>query len=123
MRKYLVIKILIALVWLINGLFCKVLSLVPRHEQIVANILSTTNARAITIMIGLAETAMAGWILSGAWRRVNAIVQIIIIVSMNVLEYILVPDLLLWGKANAFFACLFILLIWYNEFRLDRKTW
>ncbi len=29
------LSILIAAVWLVNGLVCKVLNLVPRHEQIV----------------------------------------------------------------------------------------
>ena len=59
---------------------------------------------------------MAVWILSGIKRRLNAITQIIIIATMNTLEFILVPDLLLWGRFNALFAFLFILLIFYNEF-------
>ena len=48
----------IAAVWLINGLFCKVLNLVPRHEAIVSRILHTNNARLLTILIGLAEIGM-----------------------------------------------------------------
>jgi hypothetical protein len=106
----------IAAVWIINGLFCKVLNLVPRHQEIVARILGNDHARLITITIGLAEIAMAVWILSGIRRRLNAIAQIIIIAIMNTLEFILVPDLLLWGRFNALFAFLFILLIFYNEF-------
>lgn len=120
MRTYQVIKGFIAAVWLVNGLFFKVLSLVPRHEQIIAKILAVEDARPLAIAIGLAEIAMVIWILSGIWRKANAVTQIIVIMTMNILEYMLVPDLLLWGKANIVFAFLFILLIWYNEFRLSK---
>jgi len=106
----------IAAVWIINGLFCKVLNLVPRHQEIVSRILGNDHAKLFTIAIGISEIAMAVWILSGIRRRLNAIAQIIIIATMNVLEFILLPDLLLWGRFNALFAFLFMLLIFYNEF-------
>lgn len=116
------INYLIALVWLVNGLFCKVLNLVPRHQKIVGEILGQEYARELTITIGLAEVGMALWILSRYKNRLNAILQIAIIASMNILEFLLVPELLLWGKANSLFALLFILLIYYNEFYLMNKT-
>ena len=115
------INFFIAVVWLINGLFCKVLDLVPRHQEIVEKILNTDNARSLTVLIGLAETGMAVWILTGIWQRVNSILQIIIIAVMNILEFFLATDLLLWGKANAVFAFLFILLIYFKEFYLKRE--
>lgn len=111
----------IAAVWFINGFFCKVLNLVPRHEEIVATILQEDNSRLLTILIGLAEIGMAIWILSGIYSRLNAFVQIIIIAAMNILEFVLVPDLLLWGRLNLLFALLFILVIYYNEFHLRNK--
>ena len=111
----------IATVWLINGLFCKVLNLVPRHQEIVARILSESYARPLTMVIGLSEIIMAVWILSRIFRRFNAIMQMFIVAAMNILELILVPDLLLWGRLNSFFAFLFIVLIYYNEFHLNRK--
>lgn len=111
----------IALVWIANGLVCKVLHLVPRHEQIVARILGNNYASTITVLIGLSEIGMALWILSKFKARLNAVVQIIIIATMNTLEFIFVPDLLLWGKFNAVFAVLLILTIYYNEFVLNRK--
>jgi hypothetical protein len=110
------ITILISLVWLGNGLFCKVFRLVPRHEQIVANILGPQHARAWTFLIGCAETLMAGWILSGWASKWSAIAQIAIVAVMNTMEFVLVPQLLLWGKWNAFFAFLFILLVYYHAF-------
>jgi len=111
----------ITLVWFINGFICKVLNLVPRHQEIVARITGNEHSRTFTLLIGLSEMVMAGWILSGKWSRVNAITQIVVIAVMNTLEFILVPDLLLWGRFNALFALLFIILIYYNEFHLKRK--
>ena len=112
---------LITTVWIANGLFCKVLNLVPRHQEIVARILNIDHPRFITLLIGIAEVGMAIWVLSNIRSRLNVIVQIIIILTMNTLEFFLAPDLLLWGKANAIFAFLFILLIYYKEFYLNNK--
>src|SRR5678809_129100 len=86
----------IAMVWIVNGLLCKVLNLVPRHQEIVSKILATENARFCTLVIGLAEVGMGLWILSGILTRLNAVTQIAVIATMNALEFILVPDLLLW---------------------------
>jgi len=112
----------IAVVWLINGLFCKVLNLVPRHEAIVSRILHSTNARLLTLLIGLAEIGMAIWIITGVHKRYNVIAQILIIATMNTLEFFLVPDLLLWGRANAVFAFAFIILIYCNEVQTNKKS-
>jgi uncharacterized membrane protein len=112
----------IATIWVANGLFCKVLNLVPRHQQIVAKILGAEHARLLTIGIGISEIFMAIWILSHIKSRLNAIVQILIISIMNTLEFILVPDLLLWGKANAIFAFILILFVYFNEFHFNKKV-
>lgn len=116
------LKYIISLVWLVNGLFCKVLNLVPRHQEIVSEILGNEHSDLFTILIGLLEIGMAIWIFSGFISRLNSITQIIIIASMNILEFLLVPDLLLWGKWNSVFAFLFILLIYYDEFFLNKKV-
>ena len=121
--KHKLLNYFIATVWIANGLFCKVLNLVPRHERIVGRILNLDrlSANLITILIGLSEILMAIWILSGIKTRLNTATQIFVIATMNTVEFILVPDLLLWGKANFLFAFMFILLIYYNEFRLNKK--
>ncbi len=108
----------IATVWIANGLFAKVLHYVPRHEEIVGKILHLDKpfANIFTILIGISELFMAIWILSNLKTRLNAITQIVIVATMNTLEFILVPDLLLWGRLNAFFAFLFILVVYFNEF-------
>ena len=112
----------IGLVWLINGLFCKVLNLVPRHQEIVARILGAAYSRPLTIIIGCSEIFMAIWIISKYKMRMNAITQIAIVAIMNTLEFIIAPDLLLWGRWNALFALLFILVVYFNQFYLMKKN-
>ncbi len=108
-----------SLVWLINGLFCKVLNLVPRHQQIVAEILGETYARPLTIAIGISEVFMAIWIISRKYSRLSAIAQILLIVSMNIMEFVLAAHLLLWGRLNIVFAFCLAALIYYQEFVLQ----
>lgn len=120
-RIYKILNYFIAIVWVANGLFCKILNFVPRHEEIVARILGSNYSRPLTILIGLSEVIMAVWILSGYKKKLNVIAQILVIAIMNILEFILVPDLLLWGKLNSLFAFIFISIIYLNEFYLNRK--
>lgn len=114
-----VLVLCFSLVWLINGLFCKVLNLVPRHQQIVAEILGETYARPLTFAIGISEVFMAIWIISRKYSRLSAIAQILLIVSMNIMEFVLAAHLLLWGRFNIVFAFCLAALIYYQEFVLQ----
>lgn len=111
-----------AAVWISFGLFCKVLNLVPRQEKIVARILGEPYAGSLTKGIGAAEIVMAIWILSGIKSRINAATQIAVVAAMNVLEFFLAPDLLLWGRFNAVFAIIFMCVVYYNEFVLHPRA-
>jgi uncharacterized membrane protein YphA (DoxX/SURF4 family) len=111
----------IAAVWIANGLFCKVLNLVPRHQEIVTRILGNAYSKPITILIGFSEIIMAIWIISGYKSKVSAIVQIVIVAAMNIIEFLFASDLLLWGKLNSVFASIFLLLVYVNEFYLNKK--
>ena len=113
---------LIALVWLANGLLCKVLALVPRHAAIVARILGPAHAGPLTRLIGVAEIGLAIWVLSGISRRWCVLAQVGLVAVMNTLEYCLAPDLLLWGRAKALFAGLVILLVYDCGFILPRAA-
>ena len=117
-----IVTYLIVLVWLVNGLLCKVLNLVPRHEEIVARILGEAFSRPITVLIGISEIGMTIWFLSGFKSRLNTFAQMSIVATMNIMEFFIVPDLLLWGKLNALFAFLFILTVYFNHFHLNKKT-
>lgn len=119
---YKILTYSIAAIWFVNGLFCKVLNLVPRHEQIVSRILGAEHSTLFTKLIGVSEILMALWIISGIKSRFNTWAQITIIVAMNTLEYKLVPDLLLWGKLNSLYAFIFINVIFCNEFFIKKKS-
>ncbi|HSK72027.1 MAG TPA: DoxX-like family protein [Pyrinomonadaceae bacterium] len=112
---------LIAGVWLINGLFAKVLNFVPRHEQIVSRILGETHSEIIVKAIGFGEVLLAVWVLSGIFSRLNAAAQIFLVAAMNVIEFVYARDLLLWGGANAIIAFIFIGVVYYNEFVLGKS--
>lgn len=111
----------IASVWLINGLVCKLLNAVPRHEQIVARILGEDYAPQLTRLIGFSEVMLALWILSFRWKRLCACVQIILVALMNAIEWVLAPDLLLFGRFNVLNALLFIGIVYSNEFLLTSR--
>ncbi|GAB3225865.1 hypothetical protein GCM10027346_07540 [Hymenobacter seoulensis] len=113
-----VLRYSIAAVWLANGLLCKLLHLVPRHEAIVARILGPTYAAPLTHFIGLAEIGVALWVLSRRWVRLNAGLQIAVVATMNIMEFFLAPELLLWHQFNSVFAGLFMLVVYYYGFVL-----
>ncbi len=116
-----ILTISISLVWLINGLFCKLLDFVPRHEEIVARILGIQHATLFTNLIGVSEILMFIWIISRIKPRFCAIAQISIITTMNLIEFFLTPDLLLFGRFNSIIALFFITVIFYNEFVLNKN--
>jgi hypothetical protein len=121
--KYLnwTVTVMIGFVWFVNGLMCKVLGIVPRHEAIVARILGVDYAHHLTIMIGLSEMVMAVWVWSGKWKRLNIWTQISLVATMNILESIIAHDLLLWSKWNLVWAGVFISIVYFNH-RISKQT-
>ncbi|MCK8494601.1 DoxX-like family protein [Spirosoma sp. RP8] len=120
-RLHKVLRYAIAGVWLINGLVCKILNLVPRHERIVARILGEDFAPQLTRLIGFSELVLAIWIVSCKYTRLCAWTQIVLVVLMNAIEWVLAPDLLLFGKFNAVNALLFIAIVYGNEYASTSK--
>lgn len=118
-----ILTFLIAGIWLVNGLFCKVLNWVPRHELIVARFFGESYSRFLIIVIGVFEILMAIWILSGFKPKINALFQIAIIAIMNLMEFIWAKDLLLWGSGNLIFAILLIVTIYFNSFLLSKPSY
>lgn len=118
----LILQGLIAIVWLVNGLVCKVLMLVPRHHEIVARILGEEYAVLLTRGIGLGEIGIAVWVLTGIKSRLCAIFQMVLVATMNLLEFVIARDLLLWGGMNAVYATLFIAFVGWHEFVLKKKV-
>lgn len=114
-------NLFIALVWLVSGLICKLLNLVPRHHAIVARILGEENSLLYTKIIGVLEIAMALWVFSRKNFRLAAIVQAALVATMNIIEFLLAPDLLLFGRVNILFAAAFIVLVLVNG-KVNQKS-
>lgn len=118
---YLALRGLIGAVWFVNGLLCKVLGLVPRHSEIVARILGDEHSIMITRAIGLGEVALAVAIWWGLWPRWLAAAQIALVLAMNVMEFFLAPELLLWGKMNSLYALIFAVVVFVNEWLIKPR--
>ena len=116
MNPPLVFRILFAAVWLVNGVWCKIMDGVPRHREIVARILGEEHSHAITRLIGIGEVAMAAWILTGIRWKWSCVLQIAAVASMNVIEFALAPDLLLFGRWNALVALAYIAVVAWAGF-------
>lgn len=114
---YYILRFLIALIWLVNGAWAKLAGGVPRHEEIVGRILGTDVAHPIIVTIGIGEVVMGIWIISGYQSRMNALIQVLVILMMNTIEFVFARDLLLWGQFNYVWAYLLCFIIIINEFR------
>ncbi len=85
MPPLLLIEIAVALVWLYEGLWCKVLG-GSRHELEVVEaspLFSPSLAALFLRALGLFECGLAVWVLSGWQPLLGAIVQTVLLVSLN----------------------------------------
>ena len=104
----------IALVWLYEGLWAKVLGGSAHHAAVIAAVpfLSAGAARATLIALGLAECGIAAWVLWGWHMRDAALVQSVLLVAVNagglIWAWRLIPDP--GGMIVQNFA--FLVLIW-----------
>jgi hypothetical protein len=81
-------------VWFTFGLGFKLLRLAPRHERIVVRILGPEGAP-LTRLIGVGEIIIGSWVASAIAPVPCAVVQTLLIATMNVLELRHARDLLL----------------------------
>lgn len=103
-------------------MYAKVLGFVPRHQEIVARILGNDISFLAVKAIGALEICMFIWVISRKFSRQAAVMQIIIVMTMNVMEFILVPDLLLFGRMNIVIALVFVCVVYVNEFIIKQKA-
>ena len=116
-----ILSFLIASVWLINGLYCKILNQVPRHETIVASIFNNEYSRQIIILIGFLEVCLSIWLFTKYKQKLATILQIFLVLLMNIIEFILAKELLLWREYNIVFALIFITIVYLNGFYFNKK--
>lgn len=84
-RRFLLARIPIALVWLFEGLWNKLLGTRTDQLQIASAMtgLTGTAAQSAIWMLGLLECGLAVWVLWGTWPRAAALVQTLVLVGMN----------------------------------------
>jgi hypothetical protein len=110
-------RIAVASVWFVFGLAFKVLRLLPRHERIVARIVGERIAPVLTRAIGVGEVLLGLWMLSGIAMIGCALVQTLIIATMNVIEIRRARELLLAPLAMVLANCGLIGLAWFSALR------
>jgi uncharacterized membrane protein YphA (DoxX/SURF4 family) len=108
------IRVAIALVWVYQGLWCKVLGGIPRHLDVISAVpfIGPAAGHITLIALGLLESGIAVWVLWGRWMRYAAVVQTLLLAAMNTGGLIwaarLIPDPV--GMILQNFT--FLLLIW-----------
>src|SRR5262249_41511948 len=92
------LRIAVASVWLVHGLYNKLLGGSPRHLAIVQSVPGLAGATGVRVLtaVGVCEGALALWILSGRSGRGCAFTQTVALLSMNAFELTFARDLLLW---------------------------
>jgi hypothetical protein len=92
------IRTSIALVWLYQGLWCKLLGGVVQHRAVVAAVpfIGPGAARTVLIALGAVECCVAAWVLSGKRMHHAALAQTALLVAMNaggtIWAWRLIPD-------------------------------
>jgi hypothetical protein len=98
MPDHRLIRLSIALVWLYEGLWCKVLGGLPSHAAVISSVpfIGPAGSRVVLITLGLVECGIAAWVSSGQRMRQAAIVQTVLLVAMNagglIWAWRLIPD-------------------------------
>jgi DoxX-like family len=108
------IRLAIAMVWLYQGLWCKVLGGAPRHEAVIAAapFIGAAAARGAMVAIGLVECAMALWVASRWQMRWAAPAQTALLVGMNAAGLVWARSLLADPAGMILQNFAFVLLIW-----------
>ena len=78
-------RLAVALVWFYEGLWCKVLAVSAEHRSVLSSVPGLARQADLLLMeIGLLETALGIWVLSGYRPQSAALVQIILLSVMNI---------------------------------------
>lgn len=110
----LLVRVSIALVWLYQGLWCKVLAGSAHHLAVISAVplIGPATGRFALLLLGLIECGLAVWVITGRQLRNAAIAQTALLAVMNtggvIWAWRLIPDPV--GMILQNFA--FVLLIW-----------
>ncbi len=112
----------IAAVWIVFGVWFKLLGMVPRHRLIVATIVGEAAATPVTQLVGLAETALAVWIVAGMYPRLCASLQSVAIAAMNTLEIAFAKQHLIAPIVMVVANSVLLVVAWYTALRSSRTS-
>src|SRR5436190_5910131 len=114
----------VAAVWMVHGLYNKLLGGSPRHLAIVQSVPGLDGANGVRMLtaVGAAEVAIAVWMLSGRAPLACAAVQTVLLLSMNVLELTYARHLLLWPAGLLPLNVIFLALVWAAALAGTRAT-
>ena len=75
----------VAAVWLYEGLWCKVLSRSQHQFEVIEQVpgIAPRTAHALLRLLGVVETALGVWVLSGWQPIVAAVVQTALLIGLN----------------------------------------
>jgi len=103
--------VLITSVWWVFGLYCKVLNRVPRHRQILERVMGIRWGWLI-VLVGIGEMLIGVWVQTGWERPACAVVQTVIILTMNLLEICFAGDLLISAPRMVALNGLLLAVVW-----------
>src|SRR2546427_10427812 len=85
MNSLRLIRVAIAMVWLYQGLWCKLLGREPHHAAVIGRVpfLNHVQAHAALLVLGALECALAIWVLCGRWAFGAALTQTVLLAIMN----------------------------------------
>jgi DoxX-like family/Uncharacterized conserved protein (COG2071) len=109
------VRFVVAGVWLIHGLYNKLLGGSPRHLAIVQSVPGFAGAAGSRVLVGVGilEVAIAVWVLSRRAPRLCAATQTIALLTMNVVELTYARPLLLWPAGLIPINLLLLAAAWY----------
>jgi uncharacterized membrane protein YphA (DoxX/SURF4 family) len=81
----LLVRAAVAAVWLYEGLWCKCLGREPHQLQVVEAVprLGPIVGRRFLLALGVVETALGVWVMSGVTPGLCAVVQTVLLVGLN----------------------------------------
>jgi hypothetical protein len=106
----------LAAVWLVHGLYNKLLGGSPRHLAIVQSVpgLHGETGRHVLVCVGCCEVLIAVWMLSRRAPKSCAAIQTAMLLSVNIAELTWARPLLLWPAGLLPLNLCFLALVWAN---------
>ena len=84
MNNLWLIRVAIALVWLYQGLWCKLLGRMPHDEAVIGSVpFLAAQAHSSLLLVGVLECVLAIWVLCGRWAFGAALAQTVLLAIMN----------------------------------------